>query len=363
MEVNLRHMKIFIQTIALVFFILQVTFAVQHYLAKPTMTSPGLKSLSSLEKPLLIAVCKTSQFNYTRGYELGYNLSARYFAGRTNDDELSWAGQHGNLTWNETFNYLHNPGLDNINFEVDSGNITTKMLLPNGLCKVYEGKPLNTLTISFTDKEPSKHSEYIVFVSDPAAANSFQLPYSLLTGETIRPVFFSKVKRFACYNIKLKETIIGTNDGSCVGYRTPRHQSYSDCVDDELRALILPTLGCMVPWMSNADGCTGTLQIKQKHQNILQMLLTLNYVSWGGIQYKSDACPLPCSLISANAKFQQSGVGIQHDTVYLDFEEDIKVEKIVLAYGFTSLLVEIGSSLGLWIGKTHNINMLLNHFY
>ena len=34
----------------------------------------------------------------------------------------------------------------------------------------------------------------------------------------------------------------------------------------------------------------------------------------------------------------------------LQFEEEVDVEEIVLAYDFKNLLVEIGSCLGLWLG-------------
>ena len=360
MKGKLRNTKVLIQTVALVFFILQVTFALQKYMAKPTMTSPGSKPRSSLDKPLLIAVCKTSQFNYTSAIELGYNSSSKYFAGQPNVNILSWTGQHGNQTWNETFNNLLNPGIENIDFKVPSGNITKRLLIPNGLCKVYEGKPPGLFLIFISDKGSS---EYLAFISDPAAANSFQLPHSLQTGETIRLLFTSEVTKFTSYNIKLKETSFLTNDGSCVSYPTSRHKSYSDCVDAELREQILPALGCMVPWMSKLDHCTEPLQKLPEHESVAQMLFSLSYRAWGGIQYKSNVCPLPCTLVSTHATFQQSGSGFSENGIFLHFEDDIKVENIVLAYDFAALLVEIGSSLGLWLGKPKEIKMtFIDHY-
>ena len=38
------------------------------------------------------------------------------------------------------------------------------------------------------------------------------------------------------------------------------------------------------------------------------------------------------------------------DRIELHFDETIKIENIVEAYDFGSLLVEVGSSLGLWLG-------------
>ena len=140
-----------------------------------------------------------------------------------------------------------------------------------------------------------------------------------------------------------------------------RHKSYSDCVDAELREQILPVLGCMVPWMSLSthDHCTEPVKILPEHENVAQMLLTLNQRAWGGIQYKSEGCPLPCTLVSTHATFQQSGSGYHDNLILLHFEDDIKVENIVLAYDFAALLVEVGSSLGLWLGKAYQIMMPL----
>ena len=203
------------------------------------------------------------------------------------------------------------------------------------------------------------HTKYFVYISDPSAAHSFQLPYSLLNGEKVRLQLSSQNIKTANYHVKLTETISEANDGSCVGYPTQKHQSYSECVDAELREKILPALGCMVPWMSKLDYCDGSVEILPKHEDVAQMLFDLNWRLWGGVQYKTAACPLPCTLLSAHATFQHSGTGYYHNALFLDFGEDIKTENILLAYDLSALLVEIGSSLGLWLGKPYKILMSL----
>ena len=67
----MRSMKILIQVIALVFFTMQMDFAIKRFLAKQTISSPDTKTLSFLEKPILVAVCKTSQINFTQVKSLG----------------------------------------------------------------------------------------------------------------------------------------------------------------------------------------------------------------------------------------------------------------------------------------------------
>ena len=78
-------LRTLVHVVAFTFLALQMVFAVQKYIAKPTMTSPGTKPFSSLTKPLQITVCKVRQFNYTRAAELAYSST-------TNQTVLSWTG-------------------------------------------------------------------------------------------------------------------------------------------------------------------------------------------------------------------------------------------------------------------------------
>ena len=74
--------------------------------------------------------------------------------------------------------------------------------------------------------------------------------------------------------------------------------------------------------------------------------------SWGSLEIKSETCPLPCTIFSVHAT-KTSSLIIESDPgsgIELFFREDIQVEKIVLAYDSTALLVEFGSCLGLWLG-------------
>ena len=73
---------------------------------------------------------------------------------------------------------------------------------------------------------------------------------------------------------------------------------------------------------------------------------------FGNIEFRSDTCPLPCTRMSFQASQAQfaSYDKAGDNTLSLNFEDTIEMRRIVLAYDATSLRVEVGSCLGLWLG-------------
>ena len=197
-------------------------------------------------------------------------------------------------------------------------------MIPHGLCKVYKGELSRFSEIIFDSEQIS---QYLVFVSDPAAENPFQLPYSLSTGDKIQ-FETSFDQKYVEFNIQLKETTVEINDGTCTDYPYNNHGTYSDCVAAEMKEMILPARGCMVPWMSSTDQCTEPIPRLPEQKGLLDRLHKIGLYSWGGIQYLSAACPLPCTTLAAHSTFQQAGTGMTFETLEMYLEENIQVEKV-----------------------------------
>ena len=169
-----------------------------------------------------------------------------------------------------------------------------------------------------------------------------------MAGERISILVDNKTKYYD-FQVKLTENRKETQDGSCMNYPSLEHQSYTTCIDEELRGFVVPTLGCMIPWMSELEQCAGNVTRLTNNHQIEKWLSDVIQESWRGFQYKSTRCPLPCNLITGKASYLLSGE-YEHNIFGLYLEDEVKVERIMLAYGFTDLLVEIGSCLGLWLG-------------
>ena len=78
------YLKVFIQGGAFIIFLVQMVFAVRKYNSAPTVSSMGTKSLLDLDKNVLVAICKLSQFDYERSPSIGYRWQIDFFSGQLN---------------------------------------------------------------------------------------------------------------------------------------------------------------------------------------------------------------------------------------------------------------------------------------
>ena len=107
----------------------------------------------------------------------------------------------------------------------------------------------------------------------------------------------------------------------------------------------------MVPWMSDKDTCKKPIPRLPSHTTVINWLKLIYKYSWTGFYFDSESCLLPCTLLSTHAKYLQMTRKTYDDhRISLFFENTVSVQTILPAYSWGNLLVEIGSSLGLWLG-------------
>ena len=354
---DIKRLKVILQIVAFTIFVWQIIFALLKYNDAPTIVSGGSKTISNLDKPLIVTICKTSQFDYARSPSLGYDTRTPFLTGEHNSKKmLTWTGT-GNWTLNETINFLFQSGTQEENVYTPYINTSTRFLVPFGVCTVLKEKPSKLKSYKDENKvffHLKKEGQYVVYITDAASDLHFQIQRPLSTGDQMSiDIPFNTTMIQAYYSVELTERQVKTGDGSCSEYPDKAgHTSYQDCVENENRRRTLPILGCMVPWMSVKYQCKGVLKRLPNHKVVIKWIREVYRNALAGDYYYSSACLLPCTQVTADATYLQGKKtefkGDHQIIIY--FKEIVNVETVILAYGIDSLLVEICSSLGLWLG-------------
>ena len=294
---TVQRLKVLIQIVALLAFLIQLAYAIEKFLSRPSMTNGATTSIDSLGMPISVAMCRNVQFNFSN--DMGYGFPGSYFQGRTaNHSILSWSGMTGNLTANETFKSLFEPLTENFS---TYNNITgtDTIILPHGICKVFQEEPSNMIrkgtfhwknavSLNVNDLD----NDYHIYVYDSKASTKFQVPIPFTIGDNI----LTKTNRFGSvsyFKITLKIVRNELEDGTCAQYPDPAgHQSFGECVEKENQRKAMPVLGCMPIWMYGKFQCNQKVPQPSASTNFSSWLALLTTGSKNGFHYESPACRL-----------------------------------------------------------------------
>ena len=324
--------------------------ALEKYVRRPGTTNTESKSIFSMSSPLGIAICKDNPFNFSNEY--GYLNPQFYFWGNAgNHTVLTWTGKDGNLTFNRTINSLFSSELDRIDNE-RTFNSYTGVLLPYGFCKFFKGKPRDILVANKWATTPihfninGTGAPIKIYIFDPSTSPRFQLPTPLMTGDQISLKVEQHVTMYS-YSIILKETRNQLGDGTCTSYpESAGYKSFAECVQSEAEGKVRQAFGCVPPWMSDKDRCTGPVIMPRSNLADLKWFRYLIDQAITGFFYKSDSCLLPCDRFSVQTIFRERSVfkskkqASTYVRMFLDGK--VQVDTLVPAVDFFTLIVEIG---------------------
>ena len=119
-------------------------------------------------------------------------------------------------------------------------------------------------------------------------------------------------------------------------------------------------MDCAPPWLSSQNHCQQNINIRSNHtKEEVQTLINENFWApkWDRKLTKAETkCEIPCkkmtNLISLRASEGGEKVSNNYSAAYLElrFKKTVKVEKKILSYTGFNFIIDVGSSLGLWLG-------------
>ena len=347
MKVTLRHL---LQVVAVILFLIQMKIAIEKYLSNPTVAKISHKKYQEVQPPT-ITICPADQYDHFASKNLGYRLRYDFLIGNVSAGYATWGGVR-NISFNESRKLLFKANFDGVFADDDDDKILKlieKFILPYGHCKQIENiKNLEKIYIH------TNTTDLKIFVTDPAKSYYYRLSETSIEGDSLHlaPDLNFTIKHRLKYTLELEETHLDKDkEGEhCDDYGAGTYATYADCIEIKMRERFIPLLGCMPPWMSPTNQCQGIVEDHYGYENKTDMHHLITIMESAN-DYSFQHCPVPCIKTRIHSKFSSDIINIYgHSRIEIQFRSGVRVHSSVSSYDFMALIVEIGSSLGLWLG-------------
>lgn len=294
-----------------------------------------------------------NKFLFDEALKIGYEHDQAFQIGNITGKPLmvSWRG-NTSLDWDRilelVFDDTNNtdPQYGNVDFKLNYHNIDTSNF-PKVNLMIEQCTKIENITniIWFFSKDDMAIK---ILVSDPNLQLSFRQNLVGISGDIIR-------SRGDAASFTISTTILKKRPekNSCKKYDTP--EGYKQCVEKSVRQKFINLLGCIPPWMTKFENeaiCSHDIQFNDEHEanKVKSQIFTFHQMAYyAGID--DFGCKLPCTQVHL-AVHQTKNINYKGKINWLDiqFEDTVSIWEETNNYTFFNLLVEIGSSLGLWIG-------------
>ena len=328
----------------------------------PTVEDVEILNITEIDLPDLF-VCTENQFGKlvnlhkygyaTRNVLLFGSVLANFMPGHT--IVTSWGG-HLNKTFHEMLDeILLNSTKETLKIK-GAGNVTLKEVF-NARYGYCHKLSLYIVSEGFYIRTFDETEKVYIYLADKMK-NTYPSPnFVSQTGELI--YLTPGIEKW--YNIELDLfSNENPNDlNECKHYDTKN--SYAECVDALVNDIMIPELGCNPPYLSPNNKCTGVF-FDTKAVRVRKYLTQLDY--WQSFMMKliamdelpiQEQCKQPCLTTKINVHLRNKGIpdhpkGATMAKVNLKFENTVKKRYMVINYTLYNFVIDVGSSLGLWLG-------------
>ena len=355
-----------IQAAALAIFAYQMIVAGTKYLSPGSTPSVETKDIQDAKLPD-IYVCLKNIFN-VKPEETEFADLTKFIGGihaKNGSIIVTWEGENDLPYENMTIrlypkmNQFPITGQPNSNW---ISNLQTHFTAMDGFC--YKIKinatnipPSQLFYLTFDGLNTTNADQIKIIIADTGRNPYYMLNTDSVNGDAIE----QQQNLRKAFSINFEETHWLEESGECTNYgEGADFKTFADCLANEHEKIFKPILGCNVPWLSaprNSDICRGRVHLTPKASSSFRKNLyeRLTRIEIAGAISHSNGCLKPCEELQAYSTQQRRIVGfnsakLRQTSLKIIFGKKVKITKYQRAYGLFELVVDVGSSLGLWIG-------------
>ena len=111
-------------------------------------------------------------------------------------------------------------------------------------------------------------------------------------------------------------------------------------------------MNCIPPWLSSHHQCNQNITTYNTTDHISTMIQTrfIKKKVFRKLTEVQTKCQNPCKKIVNKVSLLYDEVSPQDTDIVFSFKQTVRVEKKVVVYSWFNFIVDVGSSLGLWLG-------------
>ena len=299
----------------------------------------------------VIYVCNDDYFDFTVAEKYGYTSMNQYVAGNLpNYEGATWEGKYGNITSNQLqeaifkFNF-HSLKVKDKRYESQSYNNILpikKVFNPsNGYCMKLQ----NTIQqLSF--KTSISHTLLIV---DPALDSSVRIEEMKDAKKDFGPTKHG-IQTGKVFELKISIHDSRINDGKTCADYDKNDTHYGKCIETALEKQLFKWFGCL-PWSSTNSSLRCKSGPVNQFDDSVRIEREMGLYVRGQKTPIFSNCTQPCTKMSLQMLELKSFSDRLNDSfVRIEFLNDVMIYTDVYAYDMFSLVIDLGSSLGLWLG-------------
>ena len=348
-------LKFLIIVVSTIMFIIQLRNSL-HNLLDPVVADTT-ETITRNKIPLpLITICPSFQIKEGKVKELGYESFVDMLNGvKTIDNitHITWKYNDTLVTFSELFefsvNYTTNYSQIGLHINEIAEGLQTKDKYTDQLKRKFyighwgycwELEHYNISNIIEIHAIPGRHFEVFVTMKDE---NTF---LNLNTDSNSGNLMLTNSDHQTWYSVKITKYshVDPLHKKPCETYT---NDMFEKCIDDKIQSKVKHILGCNPSWLSEQDQCRELNITRSQSDLNVYTSFTIPLIFRNNLV--DQFCPKACIQYNFDVKIKTIYTDMNH-SIMLSFHPNVHYTKKYLTYDFSSFLIDIGSSLGLWFG-------------